>query len=77
MLLIWTINLTAQHVPINLRIICSTWVFQFRCLSICKRRNFVFAITFLVFIAICNAECDEFFVLNFIVLVLSRLGLSY
>ena len=72
MLLIWTINLTAQHVPINLGIICSIWVFQFRWLSIYKRRNFVFAIMFLVFITVCNAECDEFFVMNFIILVLSR-----
>ena len=72
MLLIWTINLTAQHVPVNLGIICSIWVFQFRWLSIRKRRNFVFAIIFLVFITICNAECDEFFVMNIIILVLSR-----
>jgi len=61
-----------SNAPIDFRIIRSKWVFQFRWLSICKRRNFVFVINFLVCITICNAECDEFFVMNFIIVVLSK-----
>ena len=49
LLLIWTINLVAKPVPHNLGIICSISFFQFRWLSICKPRNFVFSVSAIYF----------------------------
>ena len=42
--------------------------------SICKAWNFVFSISFIYFslLPICNGECDEFFVKNFIIFFLSQ-----
>jgi len=43
-------------------------------LSVCEPRNFVFTVSpnLLFFIPTCNAECDEFFVMNFITFVLFK-----
>ena len=65
----------AYHAPPYLGYICSAWFFQFRWLSICKPRNFVFTVSsiHLPVWPICNAECDEFFVMNLIIVSLSKL----
>ena len=49
MLLIWTIDLTAQHAPLNVEIIWSVWFFQIMRLSICTPRNFVFTVSSIYF----------------------------